>query len=232
MTTDSDSTQWLGPLRSTGAVREEGVKRLFDVLLRVARHEVHARRVQTRITGPELDDIAHQAAADAVLGVLGKLAAFRGDSRFTTWAYRFAVLEVAEKLNRHHWRNPAVSLDLDADRFLPPAHLDPGGHLEADELLDAIRHAVEHTLTERQRLMFVTVVIDEVPLDTVAAQWGISRNAVYKTVFDARQKIRGFLVTNGYLVTGIHSSAGSARRPERRRTTSTHRWPCGAAPGR
>ena len=65
--------------------------------------------------------------------------------------------------------------------------------------MNAVRQAVDETLTEHQRRLFVAVALDEVPLDALAARLGTNRNAIYKAIFDARRKIRGFLVANGYL---------------------------------
>jgi DNA-directed RNA polymerase specialized sigma24 family protein len=75
-----------------------------------------------RITGPELEDLAYQAAADALVAITGKLGQFRGDSRFTTWAYKFVIFEVSDKIGRHFWRNPGMRLETEdwdplPDRF-------------------------------------------------------------------------------------------------------------------
>ena len=88
-------------LRAEGRVRELAVERLHTLLVRAARFEV-ARRLAAlpALGGDELDDIAQQAADDALVSVLRRLDDFRGESRFTTWAYKFALLEAAVKLRR------------------------------------------------------------------------------------------------------------------------------------
>lgn len=195
---DSESQEWLRLLRATGKERETGIARLHERLLGVAQHEV--RRRHTSISGVELDDIAHQAASDAVLAVVAKVSTFRGESRFTTWAYKFVVLEVSNKIGRHYWRNPPVTLQPeDWDRLPARFGVDPSLHAEAIELSRAIRTAVETTLTERQRRLFVDVVLNGTPLDALVSKLGVNRNAIYKTIFEARRKIRVFLVANGYL---------------------------------
>lgn len=201
---DAESGDWLRHL-GTGACpaeRRNAIARLHERLLRVARREV--RRRHTAITGTELDDIAHQAASDATLSILGKLDTFRGESRFTTWAYKFVILEVANKIGRHFWRNPPVALDTEDWNRLPERFgIDPSEHAEAAELSAAIRHAVEATLTDRQRQMFVAIVLQGIPLDALVDKLGVSRNAIYKTIFDARRKIREFLVANEYLTNHV-----------------------------
>ncbi|OBG93607.1 RNA polymerase subunit sigma-70 [Mycobacterium sp. E136] len=195
---DAESDEWLRLLHSANPRRETGIARLHEQMLRAAHAEV--RRRQTRITGIELDDIAQQAASDATVAVLDKLTTFRGESRFTTWAYKFVILEVANKLGRHYWRNAPAVLETEDWKRLPERFgVDPSQHAEAGELTAAIRRAVETTLTARQRQMFVDIVVKGIPLDALCSKRGANRNAVYKAVFEARRKIREFLVANEYL---------------------------------
>jgi RNA polymerase sigma-70 factor, ECF subfamily len=200
-TLDAVSAEWISALSGDGNEREAGLARLHDLLVRVAIRELRRRETPDGISGPELDDLAHQAAADAMLAILAKLHTFRGESRFTTWAYRFVILEVSSKLGRHYWRqHPTASLDgEDWDRLPARFGIDPGEHVEHGEMIAALRVAIDKTLTAHQRRLFVAVVLNGVPLDAVVVRTGVNRNAVYKAVFDARRKIRAFLVANGYL---------------------------------
>ena len=198
---DDGSAEWVGALTGTGAAREAALARLHDLLVRVAVRELRRREAGAGFSGPELDDLAHQAADDAMLAILAKLGTFRGESRFTTWAYRFVVLEVSSKLGRHYWRqHPAAILDAeDWDRLPDRFGIDPGEQAARAEMITAIRHAVDQELTARQRRLFVAVVLNGIPLDAVVAQTGMTRNSIYKAIFDARRKIRAFLVANEYL---------------------------------
>jgi RNA polymerase sigma-70 factor, ECF subfamily len=200
-TPDDASAEWLSALTGAGAAREAGLARLHGLLVRVAVRELRRREAGAWISGRELDDLAHQAADDAMLAILGKLGSFRGESRFTTWAYRFVVLEVSSKLGRHYWRqHPADHLEAeDWDRLPDRLGAGPGEDAEHAELVKAVRQAVDETLTDHQRRLFVAVVLNEVPLDAMVARLGTNRNAIYKAIFDARRKVRGFLVANGYL---------------------------------
>lgn len=201
---DEASAEWISILTATGAEREAGFARLHDLLLRVAVHELRRREPASGVGGAELDDLAHQAAADAMLAVLDKLDTFRGESRFTTWVYRFVVLEVSNKLGRHYWRrNPATPLEpADWDRLPDRFGVGPDEHAERVELIVAMRKAIDETLTDHQRSLFVALVVGGVPLDALVAQQGTTRGAVYKTIFDARRKLRAHLVANGYLDEG------------------------------
>lgn len=214
---DSESAEWVRNLGGARIQREEASTRLHELLLRIARAELRRRGGQHPITGPELDDIAHQAAADALLAITAKLDQFRGDSRFTTWAYAFVIFEVSSKLSRHFWQRPTVALDGDEWRQLPDRFgMDPADQIQRQGLVDAVREAVETDLTERQRQVFVAIVLQGMPLDALALQLGSNRNAIYKTMFDARRKLRAALVANGYLtdpdsLAGVSTGADAGR---------------------
>jgi RNA polymerase sigma-70 factor (ECF subfamily) len=191
---------WVAALQDPGPGRDEAVARLHEALLRVARSELHRRQGQLNVSGPELDDLAHQAAADALLAVLAKLGQFRGESKFTTWTYKFVMFEVSAKIGRHFWRRPAVALTAeDWDRLPDRFGFDPADASERREFVRAVRQAVREDLTEHQRQVFVALVLDGIPLDALAEKLGSSRNAIYKTMFDSRRKLRASLVANGYL---------------------------------
>ena len=198
--TNRDTETWLASFAPTSEDRDAAVADLHALLLRATRSELGRRALRSHINGPELEDLAMQAADDATLSVLRQLPTFRGDSRFTTWAYRFAILEVSNKLGRHFWTRPDARLADDQWAQLPARlGVGPESAAESRELFGAVRAAVETELTERQRHVFVALAVDGVPLDALVVRLGTSRNAVYKVMFDARRKIRASLVTNGYL---------------------------------
>jgi RNA polymerase sigma-70 factor (ECF subfamily) len=198
---DAESAAWLHRLSTgDGVQRQTAEGELHARLVRIALAEVGRRSGSTPVTGPELTDVAHQAANDAMLAILAKLAAFRGESRFITWAYRFVILEVSSKLGRHYWRNPPVTLDAGQWERLPDQlGIDPVQHAESAGILAEVRRVVDDELTAHQRRVFVAIVVDGIPLDAVAARLGLRRNAVYKVIFDARRKIRRALVAKGFL---------------------------------
>jgi RNA polymerase sigma-70 factor (ECF subfamily) len=197
---DAESAGWLRALAETGPGREAALARLHGLLVRVAHGEVRRRGPRLAVSGPELEDVAYQAAADALLAITGKLGQFRGESRFTTWACKFVIFEVSAKLGRHFWRRPAVRLDAeDWDRLPGRFGFDPVQEAEWRDLLAALRRAVDTELTPRQREVFVAIVVNDVPLDALAIELASNRNAIYKMLFDARRKLRAALAANGYL---------------------------------
>jgi RNA polymerase sigma-70 factor (ECF subfamily) len=197
---DLESVEWVRRLRQTGATQAAALKQLHGELLRIALAEMRRRSPRTRIAGAELDDLAHQAAADAMLAITKKLDQFRYESRFTTWAYRFVILEVSNKLGRHFWRGPDISIDEEQWERLPGAFgLDPERQAEWQQLIVALRAAIDQTLTPHQRRLFVAIVLNGVPLDALVVELGTNRNAIYKTLFDARRKLRNSLVAHGHM---------------------------------
>lgn len=195
-----DNRRWVRDLGGTGSVREAACQELYSLLHRVARREAARRASSLRMYGPELDDLAHQAAADALMAIGRRLDTFRGESRFTTWAIKFVILDVATKINRHHWRHRDVPYDNeDWSRLVSRFAVTPGQEVEAAEFVEAVSHAVKRSLTERQRLVFLAAVVNEVPMDVLVDELGSTRNALYKVLFDARKKLRAELVSAGYL---------------------------------
>jgi RNA polymerase sigma-70 factor, ECF subfamily len=176
---------------------DQAVAKLHDVLRRAALHELHRRRGQ--LSGPEFDDVAQQCADDAMVNILAKLDDFRGLSRFTTWAYKFVIFEVSAKVARHAWRHhPPSAEEPDWDRLSGGPADGPGEQAERRELLAALKRAIDADLTPRQRQVFVSVALNEVPIDVLAVQLDSNRNAVYKNLFDARRRLRTSLAAAGH----------------------------------
>lgn len=197
---DAESHAWLAALRGDGAARDEALGRLHGLLLRAARFELARRRGQLAgLAGPDLDDLATQAASDAMVAVLARLDDFRGLSRFSTWAYKFALLHASVKVRSLAWRRREIPRPPE-DWF---ALVDPAGRpedaVQHAELLAALRIAVADLLTPHQREVLLTVVAGKVPIDVLAERLGTSRGAVYKTVHDARRKLRAHLAEAGLL---------------------------------
>ncbi|HWB56869.1 MAG TPA: sigma-70 family RNA polymerase sigma factor [Gaiellaceae bacterium] len=199
---DPESRRWLGELRGEGAERDAAVARLHELLLRGARFEVSRRRpTLPHLRGNELDDIAHEAADDALVSVLAKLDDFRGLSRFTTWAYKFALLEAAVKLRRRAWQGREIPLEPEGWSLLASGAPTPGEEVEHAELLAAIRTAIAEELTPHQRRVLVALAVNGVPIDVLAERLGSTRGALYKTLHDARRKLRRLLAEDGLALT-------------------------------
>jgi RNA polymerase sigma-70 factor (ECF subfamily) len=182
---DSESRAWLAALTHQAARRDEALARLHALLERVARFQLSRRATTLQLRGESIAELATEAADDALVAVLAHLDDFRGESRFATWACKFAVLNVSTTLRRRLWKereSPAIGEDVVED-----AH---DGDLERLELWELLRRALRDVLTERQRAVFVAVAVNGVPIDVVADRFATNRGAIYKTLHDARRKLR------------------------------------------
>jgi RNA polymerase sigma-70 factor (ECF subfamily) len=195
---DDDSRAWIAALRGPRAVRDEAVEELHALLMRGARFELNRRRTMlSHVSYGELDDLATQAADDALVAILGKLDSFRGASRFTTWAYKFVLLEAGVKARRRAWQGREVSLELDAWAAVRDARPTAQRMLEDADTLSAIRDAVQTSLTAHQREVFVALALNGVPIDVLAERLSTTRGALYKTLHDARRKLRAAIADAG-----------------------------------
>jgi RNA polymerase sigma-70 factor (ECF subfamily) len=166
-----------------GPQREAAIADLHALLLRAARFELGRR-------GMADDDLANEAADDALMAVLGKLDQFRGASRFTTWAYKFALLEAGVKARRRAWHGREIAIDEERWPEIPDAGLSAHERLEQEELLRSIQRAVRTELTTHQREVFVALALNGIPIDVLAERLGSTRGALYKSLHDARRKLR------------------------------------------
>jgi RNA polymerase sigma-70 factor, ECF subfamily len=207
----ADSQAWLDALSARGPRREAAVVQLHVLLLKAARFEVARRRAGLAGWGPDaLDDVAQQSADDALVAVLAKLHTFAGRSRFTTWAYKFALLETSVKLRRRPWDGRELPLEPERWPQLADERVSPAADAEARELLGAVRRAIDETLTPHQREVLVAVALNGVPIDVMAERLGCTRGALYKTIHDARHSLRRRLAADGHAL-----DAAADKRRER-----------------
>jgi RNA polymerase sigma-70 factor, ECF subfamily len=196
---DLESREWLRDLRADGATADKAVARLHALLLRAARFEVTRQRAAMPHVRTDTDEVALEAADDALISVRARLDDFRGDSRFTTWAYKFALLEAAVKLRRRAWQGRELPTAPTGMNLFADFRLEPDVALEQRELLDTVQEGVE-LLTPHQRAVLVALALNEVPIDVLAERLGSTRGALYKTLHDARVKLRRHLAAAGLAV--------------------------------
>jgi RNA polymerase sigma-70 factor (ECF subfamily) len=199
---DVESLRWLSALSDTGPEREDAVERLHALLLRAARFEV-ARRQRAGRDAADLDDLAVQATNDALVAILSKLHTYRGDSRFTTWAYKFVLLEAAAKVRRSAWRGREVPLEAEGwAQLRDDRRAAPDTQAEAFEVIGAVGDAIAEVLTPHQRAVLVALTLNDVPIDVLAERRATTRGALYKTLHDARRKLRARLAQDGLAIEG------------------------------
>ena len=192
---------WPAALTAGGVTGQTAMRDLHGLMLRAARHQVRRMHGAIADLGPDrCDEIAQTAADEALTVLMAKLHTFEGRSRFTTWAYKFAILQAATEVRRQAWVGREVSLDGTATW----AELSPGpeSEAEANELAVAVVNAMEVALTVYQRKIAVALLVDLVPIDVLADRLGTTRGALYKTLHVARTRIRAHLDAAGFLDDG------------------------------
>lgn len=181
-----------------GPDREAAVVELHALLLKAARFEVNRRRGSLpHLRGDDHESLAQQSADDALMAVLAKLDQFRGESRFTTWAYKFALLEAGVKARRRAWQGREVPIADEAWGRLADAGAAVDQDVERRELIAALRTEIEQSLSARQREVLIAVALNDVPIDVLAERLSTTRGALYKTLHDARKKLRRALAERG-----------------------------------
>lgn len=187
-----EETDWVAALSIPGPEQDRALADLHGLLLRAAR-----RQVQRMGMADVADELANQAADEALMTLLAKLHTFEGRSRFTTWAYKFAVLQAATAVRTLTWQDREIHLDgLDLVADGQPG---PGQYAEAADLAVAVRAALETVLSPHQRRVVLALLVDEVPIDVLAERLGTNRNALYKALHDARKRLRAHLRAAGFL---------------------------------
>jgi RNA polymerase sigma-70 factor (ECF subfamily) len=200
---DPESQRWLDRLRPRSPEREAAIAALHAHLLKAARYEIARRRTAfSHLRGSDHDDLAQQAADDALIAVLNKLDDFRGDSRFTTWAYKFALLEAGVKIRRRAWQGREIQLEPESWSLLAQGGASPQADLETAELLAGLQDAINTKLSAHQREVLVAVTLNDIPIDVLAERLNTTRGALYKTIHDARHKLRAALTASGLSVGG------------------------------
>ncbi|MCB1280882.1 MAG: sigma-70 family RNA polymerase sigma factor, partial [Salinibacterium sp.] len=145
------------------------------------------------------DEIVQSSADEAVVAILAKLSTFEGRSRFTTWAYKFGILHTATAVRREVWSNTEIDLSSIPE---PTSRLgDPVAHVEGLALSGALRRCIAECLTPHQQRILIAITVEGIPIDVIADRLHTTRNTVYKTLHEARRRLREGLIAQGYINT-------------------------------
>jgi RNA polymerase sigma-70 factor (ECF subfamily) len=188
--------EWVPRLTSGGAIRDDAISRLRELMLRAWRHQVSRMPQAIDLGAIRRHEIIHTAADEATLSVLSRLTSFEGRSRFTTWAYKFGIFQAGVEVRRAAWDGREIQL-----HDLPV--VDPAGSPEAQaesrDLAAAVCDAMLQELTPHQRRVAIALLVDGIPIDVLADRLGTTRNALYKTLHDTRRRLRAHLSAQGLL---------------------------------
>jgi RNA polymerase sigma-70 factor (ECF subfamily) len=199
---ERDNQQWVADLREPGPRRDAA---LNDLALLLARGLHYALRSYSQVSVADVDDFVQEA----LLKVLAGLDSFRGDSRFVTWAQKIAVHVAISELRRARWRDMPLAQDGSGEgqsvvpersqRLALNGQVEAGPERQAVQqaALDVLVRALRQDLTDRQREALTSVLVQEQPIEDVARRMGIHRNALYKLLHDARQRLKKQLLAEG-----------------------------------
>jgi len=212
--------EWLSQLRAEGTPEQaEAIEDLRQYLLRAVLYFFSQNPGDLRgLARPEIEQVAQDLAQDALLTILKNLEEFRGESKFTTWAYRFAINMSLVEARRQRWKNLSLDRILE-DSELPDFQFedkespDPDRAAQQQEIWEAVRDVIENELTDRQRAILTAIVFEDVPVDVVTKEFRMNRNAVYKMVHDARAKLKKRLEERGFDVADILNLFGGTPAP-------------------
>ena len=192
--------EWLNELTASGEVQETAIADLRNLLLRAALYFFN--RNPGDFEGMNRDEIlqcAEDCAQEALIAVMDHLADFRGDSKFTTWAYKFAINMALMTARRQRWKGKSLDELPVSNRALFDGEL-PDQSLIQREIRGILEEVIKGELTDRQRQVLILMVFHEVPMDEVVQRLGTNRNAIYKMLHDARRKLKNRLLARGFEV--------------------------------
>lgn len=196
-TSRRDDYDWLGELTATGAARRDAIRRLHELMLRAARFKLSRMGEASRLGQARADEIVQSSADEAVVAILARLSSFEGRSRFTTWAYKFGILHTATAVRRELWSHTDIDLSSVPE---PTSRLgDPVAHMEGLALSEALRRCITQSLTPHQQRILIAIAVEGIPIDVIADRLHTTRNTVYKTLHDARRRLREALTAQGYI---------------------------------
>lgn len=214
------NAQWLEDLRAEGTpAQAEAIQDLRQYLLRAVLYFFSQNPGDLRgLAREEIEQIAQDLAQEALLTILKNLDEFRGDSKFTTWAYRFAINMSLVEARRQRYKNISLenileNAEVPEFQFQDKDAPDPDRAALQQEIWETVRDVIQNELTARQRAILTAVVFEDVPVDVITQRFRMNRNAVYKMVHDARAKLKKRLEERGFAVSEILSLFGQSPAP-------------------
>lgn len=199
--------EWLHDLQASGDTQESAIIELRELLLRATLYFFNRNMGDFRnLNREDILQRAEDCAQEALIAVMNHLADFRGDSKFTTWAYKFAINISLMTARRERWRGKSLDQPVFSDdgstfdTFLADKSSGQTPDLAAiqGEVSATLREVIENDLTEKQRQVLIWMVFHEVPMDEIVERLGTNRNAIYKLLHDARRKLKSSLQARGF----------------------------------
>ncbi len=190
---ERSNDQWVGELEAPGEAQEGALSDLRVIILRGL---PYALSKWMRPSDPQFEALSEEIAQETLLRVIDNLHTFEGRSKFTTWVNKIAVRLALTELRRKRWRD--VSLDKLTETapsksslgLLTDPETGPDQLAEQHDMIEQLRRMIQEELTEKQRTALVATQIQGMPIEEVARRMGTNRNALYKLLHDARQRLK------------------------------------------
>jgi RNA polymerase sigma-70 factor (ECF subfamily) len=192
MATNRSNAEWLRDLSTPGPSQEAALADLRDI---VARGLPYALSKWLSPSDPQLDALVEETSQETLLRVLSHLGTFKGHSQFTTWVHKIAVHVAITELRRKRWKDTSLDEILQEEGATGSLSLmadsKPSPELSAEQaqMFDQLQEIISEELTEKQSNAVIAIRIHGMPVDEVARQMNMSRNALYKLLHDARLRI-------------------------------------------
>ena len=206
---ERDNQAWLADLQ--GPERDAALADLRATLLRGLRF---ALANYASVGQAHLEDFVQEA----LLKVLDNLDAFRGEARFTTWAQKIAVNVAFSELRRARWSDVSLDEIVQAQGidFVPEMMIDPAAPPDRQAMqrlfVETLQRLIATELTDKQRQALVAVRVRGMPLAEVARRMDSNRNAMYKLLHDARQKLKRAMEAEGLTPEEVLAAFEAAQR--------------------
>jgi RNA polymerase sigma-70 factor (ECF subfamily) len=216
MSTVRTNEEWIRALSGTKKQQDEAIRDLRQYLLQVSVYTLYRYMKDIHALSPsERLALAEDCTQEALITVLDHLDEFKGESKFTTWAFKFAVNVSLSSARREGGKQISLKqLSESADRFdwfiSRTASAPPDAELQVlqAEVTAVLDDAIQHDLTDKQRMVFKLIVFEQVPMDAIVQRLGTNRNAVYKLLHDSRKKLKQALQANGFKLDEIYRIFG------------------------
>lgn len=185
--------EWMALLQSNAP--DQALEELRVILLHGLQGALKSKIPQTH------HYIIEDFVQEGLIKIVGNLSTFRGESRFLTWCQKICLRIAFAELRRKHWQNSSLTELLNNNRSgvqIPDTTATPDDFTAQQVLITMLHSVILEDLTERQREALLQVMAYGVPIDDVAQSMGTNRNALYKLLYDARQKVRSAILARGY----------------------------------
>jgi RNA polymerase sigma-70 factor (ECF subfamily) len=200
MTANRSNDEWLSALRTPGPVQEAA---LADLAAIIQNGLPYALSRWLSPSDPAFAPLIEETAQETLLRVMERLDTFQGRSQFTTWVQKIAVRIAISELRRQRWKDVSLDQLLESQETHAPPRLmeDPSAGpetaVERANMLERVQRIILEELSPKQRIAIIAIGVRGMPLEEVASRMGISRNALYKLLHDARLRLKKRLAAEG-----------------------------------